>query len=184
MKLVFDTSIHLGQFCIADERVRIAAKNSQVMISTKPEHQVLGIESFNENSFSDHIIWTLERSVQDTFYRFMDVYHSVKNVTRVPLTPPDAESALAIHRETGLDLSNALTCALAIRFGVDEIHTFYPELAAEPIARRFWDKFGIRIAPADAVEEQRFPADLEAYYRDALSAFRAAKINLPDEFHA
>ena len=71
-KIVFDNSIHLGQFNIDNNSMRIAAKNSQIMISTKPIREVIGIESFNENSVSDDIIWGLEREPQDTFYKFMD----------------------------------------------------------------------------------------------------------------
>jgi hypothetical protein len=184
MKLVFDNSIHLGQFCIRDERLRIAAKNSQVMISTMPDAQVTGIESFNENSFSDHTIWTLARGVQDTFYRFMDVYHSVKNVIRVPLLPQDARRALELHRELKLDLSNALTCALARRFEAQEIHSFYGELLREDTVAAFQRDFGIHITQPDHAVEQHFSPELESFYRDALAAFRKANVNLPDQFHA
>jgi hypothetical protein len=184
MKLVFDNSIHLGQFCITDERLRIAAKNSQVMISTKPGDQIIGIESFNENSFSDHTIWALERGVQDTFYRFMDVYHSVKNVVRVPLAPQDAEKALALQRQLNVDLSNALTCALALRFAANEIHSFYGELRRDDVMRYVRLELGVRVTQPDAAAEHSFPGELEQYYQDALAAFRNAKVNLPDEFHA
>ena len=82
-----------------EESVRIAAKNSQAMISLKPESAIIGIEAFNENTFSDDIIWTLERAPQDKFYKFMDVYHSITNILRIPLTRENAELALRIHGE-------------------------------------------------------------------------------------
>ena len=55
-KIVFDNSIHLGQFAISNEQLRIACKNSQITLSNKTEEEVVGIESFNENTYSDGMI--------------------------------------------------------------------------------------------------------------------------------
>jgi hypothetical protein len=184
MRIAFDNSIHLGQFSTEDEAMRVAAKNSQAMISLKPESQVVGIEAFNENTYSDDIIWTLEREPQDTFYKFMDVYHSVTNVVRVPLSPENAELALAIHKDTGLHIANALTCAVAILHKADEIHSFYRELMQPAAIKHMQDKYRIDVTYPRSTSELRFSnPELEAYYQGALATFRAAHIHLPLKFH-
>ena len=184
MRIAFDNSIHLGQFSTADEAMRVAAKNSQAMLSLKPKSEVIGIEAFNENTYSDDIIWTLEREPQDKFYKFMDVYHSVTNILRVPLTPESAELALTINKEIGLHIANALTCAVAILNEADEIHSFYQELKQPAAIQYIQQKFGLAIALPNTDRELQFPdAELESYYQGALKTFRAARIHLPLKFH-
>ena len=184
MRITFDNSIHLGQFSTTDESMRIAAKNSQEMISMKPESEVVGIEAFNENTYSDDIIWTLEREPQDKFYKFMDVYHSVTHILRVPLTPENAQLALDIHKYLGIDIANALTCAVAVIHKADEIHSFYREMQQPATIQYMQEKFGIAVTYPRVSGELKFPnAELESYYRDALVTFRAASIHLPRKFH-
>lgn len=184
MRIAFDNSIHLGQFSTVDEAMRIAAKNSQAMISLKPASEVVGIEAFNENTYSDDIIWTLEREPQDNFYKFMDVYHSVTHILRVPLSPENAELALAIHKKTGLHIANALTCAVAILHKADEIHSYYLELRQPNANQYMLENYGIKITLPDTNSELKFPDPaLESYYQAALETFRAARIHLPLKFH-
>jgi hypothetical protein len=184
MRIAFDNSIHLGQFSTADESMRIAAKNSQAMISMKPDSKVIGIEAFNENTYSDDIIWTLEREPQDQFYKFMDVYHSVTHILRVPLTAENAELALSIHRDLGIDMANALTCAVAVIHKADEIHSFYSEMKRPAVIRSIQEKFGIAVTYPKLTGELSFPdPQLESYYQNALATFRAARIHLPLKFH-
>jgi hypothetical protein len=183
MKIAFDNSIHLGQFSIANEPARIAAKNSQAMISTKPGGEVIGVQAFNENSYSDHIVWGLERDPQDRFYRFMDVFHSVKNIIRVPLNADDAQRALLIHRKHNLHMSNALTCAVAIAQQAQEIHSLYDEFRRPEVVSYLQQDFGITVTLPSSEDEQRFSEELERYYRDALVTFRSARVDLSAQFH-
>lgn len=184
MRIAFDNSIHLGQFSTADESMRIAAKNSQAMISMKPGTDVIGIEAFNENTYSDDIIWTLAREPQDQFYKFMDVYHSVTHILRIPLTAENAELALSIHKDLGIDIANALTCAVAVIHKADEIHSFYGQMKQPAVIRSIQEKFAILVTYPRPGDELRFPdADLESYYQNALSTFRKARIHLPLQFH-
>ena len=184
MRIAFDNSVHLGQFSTTDESMRIAAKNSQAMISMKPGSDVIGIEAFNENTYSDDIIWTLEREPQDQFYKFMDVYHSVTHILRVPLTAENAELALSIHKDLGIDIANALTCAVAVIHKADEIHSFYREMKHPTVVRSIQEKYGILVTYPRAGGELRFPdTALESYYQNALSTFREARIHLPVKFH-
>jgi predicted nucleic acid-binding protein len=184
-RIVFDNSIHLGQFNIGDELMRISSKNSQAMISAKPESEVIGIETFNENSYSDDIIWGIARDPQDTFYRFMDAYHSLKNVTRVPLVREDMEKALVIQRELNISISNALTLAVALSHKANEIHTFYSELLDSRVVKYASDNFGVSIGSPDSDAEEQFAnKDLEKFYQGALKSFKEYKINLVDRFHS
>lgn len=182
-KIVFDNSIHLGQFAINNEQLRIACKNSQVILSNKAEEEVVGIESFNENTYSDDIIWSLERSVQDTFYPFMDVYHSVKNIIRTPLHSDDTETALKISKEFNIILSNALTCAIAIREKADEIHSIYSEFKSKELIE-FMESFNILIILPGFSEEMQFESNLEDLYQKALEKFKDSGVNLLNQFHS
>lgn len=184
MRVAFDNSIHLGQFSTADESMRIAAKNSQAMISLKPESAIIGIEAFNENTYSDDIIWTLEREPQDKFYKFMDVYHSITNILRVPLTRENAELALLIHKEIKIDMANALTCAVAVVHHADEIHSIYGEMMDLSVVNYMRHQFGIAVKVPSVTKEISFTnSELESYYQDALATFRIAGIHLPLKFH-
>lgn len=183
MKITFDNSIHLGQFCINKEQMRISAKNSQIMISEKPSAECIGVESFNENAFSDDIIWGIPREPQDVFYKFMDVYHSVKNVDRVPLNNTDAENALQISKDLGINISNALTCAIAIRTKSDEIHSFYSEFKKENVAQ-FLKSHGIIINNPSSEKEDSFSEDnIEVYYQNSLQSFKDNVIDITTYFH-
>ena len=180
---MFDNSIHLGQFCLNNEPMRIAAKNSQIMISRKPDTKCVGIESFNENTFSDDIIWDIPREPQDLFYKFMDVYHSLKNVDRVPLNIEDAEFALKLSNELGINISNALTCAIAIRTKTDEVHSFYSEFRKENVLH-FLSARGIIVHNPNSETEGAFSEDgLETYYKNALAGFKKYEIDLVKQFH-
>jgi hypothetical protein len=172
----------LGQFAIKNEQLRIACKNSQIILSNKTENEVIGIESFNENTYSDDIIWSLERLVQDTFYPFMDVYHSVKNIIRTPLNLEDSETAVKISKEFNILLSNALTCAIAIREKADEIHSIYSEFKNAELIE-FMKSFNILISLPDSSEEMVFESNLEDLYQKALEKFKGSGVNLIDQFH-
>ncbi|HYC34099.1 MAG TPA: DUF6190 family protein [Candidatus Paceibacterota bacterium] len=183
MKITFDNSIHLGQFSINNEHIRIAAKNSQVSISAKPNTEYIGVETFNENTFSDNIIWGLEREPQDIFYKFMDIYHSLKNIDRIPLNSEDAQLALEISRKLNIDISNALTCAVAIRTKSDEIHSFYSEFQKQNV-KDFLLTFNIKIKVFQSEKELVFAeSNLEKYYQDSLTSFRQCRVDLVKQFH-
>jgi len=183
MKILFDNSVHLGQFCINNERVRISAKNSQIIISSKPNTECVGVESFNENAFSDDIIWGIPREPQDVFYKFMDVYHSLKNVDRVPLNNEDSENALKISKDLGINISNALTCAIAIRTKANEVHSFYSEFKKGNVVH-FLSTHGIVVNNPTSEKENSFSEDnLETYYKDSFACFKKCEIDLVSKFH-
>jgi hypothetical protein len=185
MRITFDNSIHLGQFDIVDEARRVAAKNSQAMLSQKPETTYVGVEAFNENTYSDHLIWTLSREPQDYFYKFMDIYHTITHVERIPLNVENAKLALDIQKKLGIDMSNALTCAVAALEKVDEIHSFYGEMKSLPVVKFMAEKFNIRVTlPPHDKEASFFDAELESHYQAALQTFRRFNIHLPALFHA
>jgi hypothetical protein len=180
MKIVFDASIHLGQFSLGSEDARVACKNSQVRISTKGTTDVVGVVTFEENSWVDHIIWQLQRDQQDAFYPFMDVFHSVKNIDRIPLSPDLVAKAhdLSSHRwwgrTFGYEISNALTRAVAHTSRADVIHTRYRDLLRETALE-------CRIPamlPPPGIELVYPEPDLENHYQTALQKLRADGIDL------
>lgn len=185
MKIVFDASIHLAQFDTSDEKMRVAAKNSQVRISTKPDAELIGIVSFNENSYCDDIIWSLQRDTQDAFYRYMDNYHSLKHIVRVPLEISDLDLARTLHSEQGLHVSNALTCAIAINHQAQEVHSFYLDFSRESIRSQLLLNYGIRIWTPRTEEETSYAeSGLENHYQEALRMISASQIFFSERFHS
>lgn len=183
-RILFDTSVHLGQFAISSEDVRIACKNSQASLSKKSVSDTIGIVTFNENSWADHIIWGLEREPQDAFYRFMDPFHSLVHIERVPLAVEDAEAARTIFERRGPDFSNALSCAVAISHRATEIHTLYPSMLEPGLVEWMHSTHGIQIVrPAPGPEKCFEDKGLEAMYQEALSTMRKNEIDLVSELH-
>ncbi|MEK9159912.1 MAG: DUF6190 family protein [Patescibacteria group bacterium] len=181
MKIVFDASIHLGQFCLRSEEIRIACKNSQISISTKPGYEIVGVVSFNEISWIDHIIWGLERTQQDTFYPFMDLFHSVKNIDRIPLNKPASVLALQLVEKLNLRSSNAMTCAIAILSDADLIHTFYPDLLRKEVKSYMKNEHTIEVVqPESKVELNYAESGLEASYQAAREKFLQDKVDIYD----
>jgi len=183
-KIVFDTSIHLGQFRTDQDDVRVACKNSQTAISTKGDDEIIGVVTFNENTWADHIIWGLEREAQDIFYKFMDVFHSVKNIDRIPLALNDTEMASDLVQRFSIDVSNALTCSVAISQGADAVHTQYRDLLNDDVVAYMDKEYGINVMTAPIGDETSFKeGELERFYQDALASFGQRGINLADRFH-
>jgi len=182
-KIVFDNSVHLGQFSLSDEKMRIAAKNSQILISQKPVQDIIGVESFNENSYSDDTIWGIPRESQDVFYKFMDVFHTLKNIDRIPLRAEDAQKAIEISEALRIDISNALTCAIAVRVEAQEVHSFYSEFKKSEVLE-YLKENGILVEnPSSEIEGKFIEDNLEQYYQAALDTFRVNHIDLTDRFH-
>lgn len=183
-KILFDASVHLGQFCINSEDIRIACKNSQASISAKPGSEIVGVVTFNENSWADHIVWGLKRELQDTFYKFMDVLHSVKNIERIPLSTIDAKLAIEFSKKFGLDISNALSCAVTVSQKANKIHTYYQTLTDSKIRELLKNRYDIAISSPPILNELRYTErELEQHYQDALSVFKKANTNLIDHLH-
>jgi hypothetical protein len=112
----------------------------------------------------------------------MDVYHSVKNIIRTPLNLEDTETTLKISKEFNILLSNALTCTIAIREKVDEIHSIYSEFKNTELIE-FMKSFNILISLPDFSEEMVFESNLEDLYQKALEKFKDSGVNVVDQFH-
>jgi len=178
MKILFDASVHFGQFALDSEATRIGCKVSQARISSGDQRDVIGVVSFNENSWVDHVVWGLDRETQDVFYRFMDLFHSVKQIERVSLGAVDARLAEKISQEHSIGISHALTCAVAIRIQAQEIHTLYQEMFIPALITYMKTVHGIQIFAPTASTELMYSGELEQYYQDAFRRFRSTNIDL------
>jgi len=179
MTTLFDASVHLGQFSLSDNDLRIACKNAQALLATKGQAGMVGVCTFNENSRVDHLIWDLQREEQDVFYPFMDVFHSVKDIQRIALNNEDMRMALLLADSLHINASNALTCAVAARLHVPIIHTLYPELLAPAVVQSMKESHGVIIQKPDAGTEAIFPeSTLEQAYQNALQFFRQNNLDL------
>ena len=171
-KVLFDASIHLGQFCSTDEATRFACKNAQVRISDKNTGEVIGVCTYNENSLVDDRIWALERFEQDIFYPFMDLFHSVKNIIRVPLNYVDMALAETTGKTYQMSASSALSCAVAVREQA-VIETIFPDLLSASVREGLAKQYGLAIGrpSPEGVELSYSEGDLEERYQETKRYF-------------
>lgn len=177
--ILFDASIHLGQFSLANETIRLACKVSQSSLGEKSKTGIKGFISFNENSLVDDMIWNLDRSAQDVFYQFMDVFHSVKNIDRIAIDYRHMEIALGISKQLKLEPSSALSCAIAINLKIPFIHTLYSDLLNENVINYMKSEHNIHVIVPSGNEEANYQEDqLENYYREVINHFKKDNIDL------
>jgi hypothetical protein len=186
-KILFDASIHLGQFDIENEERRISCKNSQASISEKSGEGLIGYYTFNENGWMDKIIWFLERKAQDAFYPFMDNYFSTRNIAGIPLSQKNLVLAQELSTKfPKLDISNALSCSVAISNNINIIHTYYPTLLDRSIVE-YMKKNNIAITFPPSSKELLFTQnknpDIETLYQAALREFKKNKVKIFTRLH-
>lgn len=178
-KIIFDASIFLGQFNIVSEELRLACKNFQDSISPKGENEITAVCTFNENSWVDHVVWSLPKEEQDCFYRFMDTFHSLKNIIRTPLLLKDAQKAIELSKQFNLEFSCALSCSVAIREQVQEIYTLYRPFLNNNKLQKYLNKIGIIVKIPDNVEKQSSNSDLlEKLYQDTFQLFKKKNLDI------
>lgn len=175
-KVLFDSSSHLGQFCISNENIRAGCKRSQAEILASAN----GVWTDAENGRVDKTIWSLSRELQGKYYDVMDLYFSEANVQQDPMTDEEMELSLALRKDLPtLHPYSRITCARAIVNGISEIHTLFAELLS-PETRSYMAKHKISvIQPNSALKETYIDSDLEDYYWHALKAFRSYGLDAP-----
>jgi|GEM_PF-1619195 len=183
-KIIFDASIHLGQFSL-DEKIRIFCKNSQASLSIKINGDLVqGFYTHEENGWMDHIIWSIDRTTQDIFYPFMDLFYSEARAEAIPLNADLLEKCSVLAKIfPKIHAHILLTCAAAIRYNIDEIHSVYPEFKNQHLINHLRDT-GIVVITQGSEREIPFPeytdGDLEDLYQNARKRFSNKQINIID----
>jgi hypothetical protein len=188
MKILFDASIHFGQFAIDNEERRIRCKNSQICVTPNEDSPHTALYTYFENGWMDSVIWDLERDEQDTYYPFMDVFFSNKNINGLADTLEEMSLATMLATKfPDVTSSGAITCALAITRRVDEIHTLYKALLNPKLVSYMYDTYSVVIKVPDLTEEQDFlPVeghDLEPLYKKAFETFKNKGVDITNKLH-
>ncbi|MFB7513652.1 DUF6190 family protein [Streptomyces sp. NPDC056144] len=153
-----DAALFLGMHS-ADEAVRIAAK--AFFVQRLDGRVVMSLEQVGR---CDDVIWGYSRELQDVYYPFMDVLHTVMDISREPYDPADVrlaldDSAVPAH----LPFTDRLVLGQVInRKGL--LHTPGPRAAAFgglPVQ-------GVPARPAGEPEPS-FPEPLERLYTASLA---------------
>jgi len=178
-KILFDASVHLGQFSLASEQIRIGCKNSQASISSKESATRAGFWTDNENGRVDSSVWTLGRNLQDNYYPYMDNFFSLKNIYQVQLAKDSTKKALELtDQNLGLSFVSAYTCATAITSKVSEVHTLYADLLNNSVVEFMKSDHGILILKPFSDSENMFDEEvLEKTYGVALAAFQQENVD-------
>lgn len=178
--VMFDATIHLGQFCLSSPAVRFGCKLSQRSIDPKLDSINIGLWTDCENGRVDNAVWSLPRLVQDEFYPFMDRFFSLKHIRQVQLEQKDVELALAFMKEkTGLAFQSAYACAVAINHKVDEVHTLRMALLNPTVVAHMKLNHGILITcPEQESEGAYVEEELEETYVRAMKAFQHSRFEV------
>jgi Family of unknown function (DUF6190) len=158
---LIDSSLFLGMHS-ENEEIRIACKNYfierlQISIGMSLEH-VGGC---------DNIIWLYPSKVQDDYYPFMDLLHTVMKISRLPYTEDIIRIALADLSLKSLSMYDSLLIAFA-KSAKKVIYSINNHL----LARKDLPIFKPSLSP-----EKEFPETLEILYQNSL------KLRIPD-FHS
>lgn len=173
-RILFDSSSHLGQFCLDNERVRIGCKNMQVSLVNQGIMAKNGAWTDFENGRVDRTIWNLPRQVQEAYYPFMDSYFSMARVDQVQ-TDNDAENKAHDLRRMFPDLSfySRINLATAVSQNRHYLYSLFCEMVQSKRQEKIQKYCEISIIfPADEREEKYEDPELELFYQTALSTFK------------
>lgn len=135
----------------------------------------------------DAIIWSLDRKTQDTFYPFMDVFYSVKQIEGLPFN----SGCINIFNQLKskfpkVDDSNLLSSAVAIKNEINEIHSIYGSFNNSDLID-FLKEYNIKVCIpcGENIQEKKFSQEfnLELLYQDAYSRFKEVGMNPIEKFH-
>lgn len=180
--VLIDHSAFIGQFSISNEALRLSAKHALSQIGIGEDPELIAVETFEENGYTDDTLWGLSTEVQDEFFPFMDLFHTRLQTEREPLQQKDAELALEIARTVECHLSNALSCAVAIRRDIGCILSFYEDFHDAGL-QEYLKEHKIRVVSADQTLASTYPAELESLYERALKCFQGQGIDLTEFPH-
>lgn len=108
----------------------------------------------------------------------MDLFHSVKQIERIPLAVVDVPLAEEMIKKYGIGISHALTCAVAIRIGAHEIHSLYKDMHDPSLVEYLKSIHGIQICRPQQVVETTYQPELERAYRDAFKKLKNHHIDV------
>jgi hypothetical protein len=152
-----DSTVFLGMHS-ADDDTRIACKNFFV---TRFDRRVS--MSFEQIGLCDNFIWQHAREVQDVYYPFMDVLHSLLKFDRQPYSEADVMRALHNDSLRELPMPARLAVAQAVE-AQGTLFSLHPALARDSASHAALPV----LRPAQYDGELSFPPELEALYRASL----------------
>ncbi|MFI1801643.1 DUF6190 family protein [Streptomyces sp. NPDC020379] len=155
-ELYLDASLFMGMHS-TDPSVRAACTAFFASHLDRPV-----VMTYEEVGRCDDFVWHAPREVQDDYYPFMDVLHSLMPITRRAYTDADLAAAAALPAETsGLRVRDRLLLASVVATG-GRLITVNPRLTAltglGPSVRE----------PEPAAERGVFPAALDELYERSL----------------
>ncbi|GAA0377391.1 DUF6190 family protein [Streptomyces blastmyceticus] len=151
-----DASLFMGMHS-TDKAVRAACT---AFFASHLDHPV--VMTYEEVGRCDDFVWHLPRDVQDAYYPFMDVLHSLMPIDRRAYTDADLAAAAALPAGTsGLRVRDRLLLASVVATG-GRLVTVNPRLTALA-------GFGPSVRePEPATERGVFPDELDVLYERSL----------------
>jgi Family of unknown function (DUF6190) len=148
----FDASVFLGMNS-DDEDLRTTSKNFFV---TRFDRVVL--TSLDQVGACDDVIWRYARDLQDVYYPFMDVLHSVMRIDRQPFAEADLIRAVYDRRLHRLAVGERLLIGKVVQTG-GRLYS---------LRRHLIEQRDLPVQMPEPGPELRFPDHLETLYHASL----------------
>ena len=144
-----DASVFLGMNA-DDEVTRISCKNFFIENSDAEIFM-----SFEQIGLCDNVIWSYSFDLQALYYPFMDLFHTVMPIKRLPYTD---QTLLNLAENINLTLTERLNISFA-----KEHNTSVYSVNTDLI-----NKCNMVVKIPESYIENKFDADLEGYYQTSL----------------
>lgn len=152
MKEFIDWTIFLGMHH-RDEEIRIRCKNFFVDRITQEASIYMSLENVGK---CDDIVWQYPRAIQDAYYPFMDLLHSIMHIERTPYKQEDYLQAAQTRALTSLPFEDLMSIAMAKG---NILYTCNPEILRLDLSL---------IKSPDKSKERTFPPEIEKLYQQSL----------------
>ena len=108
MKEFIDATVFLGMHS-KNESVRIACKNFFIQRFKKPIFM-----SLENVGFCDDVVWQYDSSVQNAYYPFLDLIHTIVNIKRISYDKKDFDILRYKTIPSNLNFSQKLTLSMVL----------------------------------------------------------------------
>jgi hypothetical protein len=153
-----DAALFLGMHSV-DDRLRIDCK---AFVADRVRRRLT--ISLEQVGRCDDVVWRYGREVQDAYYPFMDILHTVMDIERPAYEEEDVRRGLDLPADAPLPVHERLLLGMVLnRHG--SLTTASPRLLADGVD----PVLPVRAPPAVAGDEPSFPDELERLYRNSLA---------------
>ena len=178
--ILFDSSAHLGQFCLNNERVRIGCKNMQASLVGANSFNTCGAWTDLENGRVDRTIWNIDERLQNAYYPFLDRLFTIASVDQSQISAEVESIAHELRSKLPtLSVYSRFNKATSIVLRCSNIYTLFAEMFDRSVQEYLKSNHGIQVKYPHAEKELAYSDPrLEAFYQSAITQLRTGGVDL------